>query len=66
MASLWLSSKESACITRDIGDVVLSLGQDNPLEEGMATCFSILLWRIPWTEEPGGLQSTGLQRVRHQ
>ena len=34
-------------------------------QEGMATHFSILAWRIPWTEEPGGLQSTGLQRVKH-
>ena len=41
---------------------VQSLGQEAPLEEGMATHFSILAWRIPWTEEPGGLQSTGLQR----
>ena len=42
---------------------VWSLGQKDPLEEGMATHSSILAWRIPWTEEPGGLQSTGLQRV---
>ena len=35
------------------------------LEKGMATHSSILVWRIPWTEEPGGLQSTGRQRVRH-
>ena len=38
---------------------VLSLGWDDPLEEGMATPSSILAWRIPWTEEPGGLQSMG-------
>ena len=38
---------------------------EDPLEEGMATHFSILAWRIPRTEKPGGLQSTGLQRVRH-
>ena len=44
---------------------VLSLGQEDPLEEGMATHSSILAWRIPWTEKPGGLQSMGLQRVRH-
>ena len=44
---------------------VRSLGRDNPLEKGMATHSSILAWRIPWTEEPGRLQSTGLQRVRH-
>ena len=42
---------------------VLSLGQEYSLEEGIATHPSILVWRIPWTEEPGGLQSTGLQRV---
>ena len=42
-----------------------SLGQDNALEEGMATHSSILAWRIPWTEGPGGLQSMGSQRVRH-
>ena len=38
---------------------VQSLGQEDPLEEGMATCSSILAWRIPWTEDPGGLQSIG-------
>ena len=42
-----------------------SLGWEDPLEEEMATHPSILAWRIPWTEEPGGLQSMGLQRVRH-
>ena len=40
-----------------------SLGQEDPLEKGMATHSSILAWRIPWTEEPGGLQSIGSQRV---
>ena len=40
-----------------------SLGEEDPLEEEMATCSSILAWKIPWTEEPGGLQSTGSQRV---
>ena len=40
-----------------------SLGQEDPLEKGMAVHSSILAWRIPWTEEPGGLQSIGLQRV---
>ena len=44
---------------------VLSLGQEDPLEEGMATPSSILAWRIPWTEEPGGLQFIRSQRVRH-
>ena len=44
---------------------VRSLGREDPLEKGMATHSSILVWSIPWTEEPGGLQSIGLQRVRH-
>ena len=44
---------------------VLSLGREDPLEEGMATHSSILAWRIPWTEEPGRLQSIGSQRVGH-
>ena len=43
---------------------VRSLGQEDPLEKGMAAHFSILAWRIAGTEEPGGLQSMGLQRVR--
>ena len=42
---------------------IQSLGWKDPLEEGMATHSSILAWRISWTEEPGGLQSMGLQRV---
>ena len=42
---------------------VRSLGWEDPLEKEMATHSSILAWRIPWIEEPGGLQSTGLQRV---
>ena len=42
--------------------LVPSLGWEDPLEEEMATCSSILAWRIPWTEEPGGLQSMGSQR----
>ena len=42
---------------------VQSLGQEDPLEQEMAIHFSILAWRIPWTEEPGGLQSMGSQRV---
>ena len=44
---------------------VRSLGREDPLEKEMATHSSILAWRIPWMEEPGGLQSTGSQRVRH-
>ena len=42
-----------------------SLGREDSLEEEMAAHFSILAWKIPWTEEPGGLQYTGLQRVGH-
>ena len=42
---------------------IQSLGREDPLEKGMATLSSILAWRISWTEEPGGLQSMGLQRV---
>ena len=44
---------------------VQSLGGEDPLEEGMTTHSSVLAWRIPWTEEPGGLQSRGSQRVIH-
>ena len=44
---------------------VQSLGQEDPLEEGMATHSSVLARRIPWTEEPGGLQFMGSQRVRY-
>ena len=44
---------------------VQSLGQEDLLEKEMATHSSILAWRIPWTQEPGGLQSMGSQRVRH-
>ena len=47
---------------RDEGSI---LGQEDPLEEGMATHSSILVWRIPWTEEPGGLQSIVSQGVGH-
>ena len=44
---------------------VRSLGQEDPLEMVMAACSSILAWKTPWTEEPGGLQSVGAQRVGH-
>ena len=44
---------------------VQSLGWEDPLEEGMVTHSSTLAWRIPWTEDPGGLWSIGLQRVGH-
>ena len=44
---------------------VWSLGWEDPLEKGMAIHFTILAWKVPWTEEPGGLQSVGSKRVRH-
>jgi len=44
---------------------VQSLGREDPLEKGMATHSSILAWRIPWPEEPSGIQSIGLHRVGH-
>ena len=44
---------------------VLFLGQEDSLEKGEATHSCILIWRVPWTEEPGGLQSLGLQRLGH-
>ena len=50
--------KEPAC---NAGDASWILGQEDPLEEGMATHSSVLSWRIPWTEGPGGLQSMRLQ-----
>ena len=50
---------------RETETQVWSLGQEDPLEEGMGTHSSILAWRIPWTEESGGLQSIGLQTARH-
>ena len=53
-------SEESACSAGDLG-LIPRLG--DPLEEGVTTHSSILAWRIPWTEEPGGLQSMGLQRT---
>ena len=52
-----LSGKESSCSAGEEGKGVLSLSQADPLEEGFATHSSILAWRIPWTEEPSGLQS---------
>ena len=49
----------------DVRDRVQSVGWKDPLEEGMAALPSILTWRIPWTEEPGGLQAMGSQRGGH-
>ena len=62
MALLVKKPPANAGNRRDAGSI---LGKEDPLEEGMATHSSILTWRIPWTEEPGGLQSMRSQRVRH-
>ena len=62
-ASLVAQRLKSLPLMRDTW--VRSLGREDPLEKEMATCSSILAWRIPWTEEPGGLQSVGSQRVGH-
>ena len=62
MALLAKNLPANAGDLRDVGSV---LGQEDVLEEGSATRSSILAWRISQTEEPGGLQSTGSQRVRH-
>ena len=61
----WLSDKENPCSSGDAGEAGLTLGQEDPLEEEMATHSSILAWKIPWLEEPGGLLSMGLQRIGH-
>ena len=60
-----LSGEESTCSAADPEARVRSLGWEDPLEEEMATHSRILAWRIPWREEPGVLQSMGLQRVGH-
>ena len=52
-------------LSTNAGDMVRSLGQEDPLEKDMVPHSSILAWRIPWTEDPGGLQSMGSQRVGH-
>ena len=58
--------KEPACQCRRLcRDLDLILGSKDPLEEGIAIHYSILAWIIPCTEDPGGLQSTGLQRIEH-
>ena len=59
------SGKEPACQTqKTLQTRVQSLGQEDPLEKGMAIHSSILAWRTPWAEQPGGLQSIESQRVR--
>ena len=65
-AATWaLVVKNPPANAGDIRNAELILGLGRSLEEGMVTHFSILAWRIPWTEEHGGLQSLGSQRVRH-
>ena len=61
----WLSGKESPAMQEPQELWIQSMDQEDPLEEGMATHSSILAWRNPWTEEPGGLQSMGSQSVGH-
>ena len=63
-SQLALVVKNPPASAGDVRDAVWSLGCEDPLEEGMAAHSSILAWRVPWTEEPGGLQSMGLQRVK--
>ena len=60
-----LVAKNPPASVGDIRDVGSIPGSEDPLEEGMATHSSILVWRIPWTEEPGGLQSMDSQRAAH-
>ena len=64
-ASLGLTVKNLPAVQEPQVMKVQSVSQEDPLEEGMATHSSILAWRIPWTEGPRRLQSTGLQRVGH-
>ena len=65
--SVWASvvAQRLKCLPAMQETWVPSLGREDPLEKEMATHSSILAWRVPWTEEPGGLQSMGLQRVDH-
>ena len=64
---IWISlvAQRLKCLPAMQETWVRSLGWEDPLEKEMATHSSILAWRIPWMEEPGGLQSKGSQRVRH-
>ena len=67
-APVWGSSLVAQTVKRlpaMQGTRVHSLGGEDPLEKGMATYSSILAWKIPWTEDPGGSQSMGSQRVGH-
>ena len=61
----WLSGKEATCNAGDTRGVGLVPGLGRSLEKETSIHYSILAWKIPWIEEPGGLQSMGLQRVGH-
>ena len=65
MLPKWLSGKESACNAGDTGDWIQSLGWEDPLEKEMSNHSSLLGWKIPQTEEPGGLQSMRSLGVGH-
>ena len=56
---------DSKASAYNVGDLVQSLSREDPLEKEMSTHSSTLAWDIPWTEEPGGLQSSGSQRIGH-
>ena len=56
----WLNREEAACNAGNAGSSGLTLGQEDPQEEGMAAHSSVLAWEIPWTEEPDGRQSRGV------
>ena len=58
-------SSDSKASAYKVGNLVRSLGQEDPLEKAVAPHSSTLAWKIPWMEEPGRLQSMGLQRVGH-
>ena len=60
-----LTVKDLPANAGDVRDGIRSLGEEDPLEEGMATDPRILAWGIPWAEKPGGIQFIWLQRVRH-
>ena len=62
----WLKGKESTCNAGDAGDKFDFLGQEDPLDEEMATHSSILAWKIPSTEWPSDLEALGLQRAGHE
>ena len=65
LLQMGLAVKNVPASAGDIRDPGMILGQEDPLEKGMATHSSIVAWRIPWTEEPSGLQFIALQRLKH-